>query len=76
MSAFSAVAIWLNWRTERRLMPYATAVMMATLAFFIGLVLAGGTVAALLLIFAAEDSKPLVTVLLQTPAALHTAGLA
>ncbi len=39
MSGFSAVAIWLNWRSERRLMPYATAVMMATLAFFIGLLL-------------------------------------
>jgi len=39
MSGLSAVAIWLNWRSERRLMPYATAVMMATLAFFIGLVL-------------------------------------
>src|SRR5688572_20175955 len=44
-----------------------------TILFFIGLILAGGTVAALLLIFATEDSKPLVNALLQTPAALHTA---
>jgi cytochrome c oxidase subunit IV len=35
-----------------------------TILFFIGLVLAGGTVGALLLIFAAEDSKPTTSVLL------------
>ncbi|MCY3832604.1 MAG: cytochrome c biogenesis protein CcsA [Chloroflexi bacterium] len=37
MSAFTFAAIWLNWRGERRLMPYAVAAMMATLAFFLGL---------------------------------------
>ena len=37
MSVFTSVAIWLNWRGERRLMPYAIAYMMATLAFFLGL---------------------------------------
>ncbi|MFZ4814474.1 MAG: heme lyase CcmF/NrfE family subunit [Phototrophicaceae bacterium] len=37
MSLFTAGAIALNWRTQPRLMPYATAVMMATLAFFVGL---------------------------------------
>ena len=37
MSAFAAAAIWANWRSQRRLMPYATAWMMATLAFFVGL---------------------------------------
>jgi len=47
-----------------------------TILFFIGLVLAGGTVTALLLIFSTEDSKPLPTALLQTPAALQISGLA
>ncbi len=37
LSLFIFVAIWLNWRGEERLMPYATAYMMATLAFFLGL---------------------------------------
>ena len=37
LSVFIFVAIWLNWRSEERLMPYATAYMMATLAFFLGL---------------------------------------
>ena len=37
MSAFSFGAITLNWRGDRRLMPYAIAYMMATLAFFLGL---------------------------------------
>ena len=37
MSAFTTAAIGLNWRGERRLMPYAIAYMMATLAFFLGL---------------------------------------
>ncbi len=37
LSLFIFVAIWLNWRSEERLMPYATAYMMATLAFFLGL---------------------------------------
>ena len=37
MSAFTFGAIGLNWRSERRLMPYATACMMATLAFFLGM---------------------------------------
>lgn len=37
MSLFTFGAIGLNWRSERRLMPYAIAYMMATLAFFLGL---------------------------------------
>ncbi len=37
MSMFTSGAIWFNWRSERRLMPYAIAYMMATLAFFLGL---------------------------------------
>ena len=37
MSGFTCGAIALNWRSERRLMPYAIATMMATLAFFLGL---------------------------------------
>ncbi len=37
MSVFTCAAIGLNWRSERRLMPYAIAYMMATLAFFLGL---------------------------------------
>jgi cytochrome c oxidase subunit 4 len=46
-----------------------------TILFFIGLVLAGGTVAALLQIFSTEDSKPL-NVQLTTPAALDVSALA
>ena len=42
-----------------------------TILFFIGLVLAGGTVAALLMIFGNEDSKPLTAASLQFPAALQ-----
>ncbi len=37
MSVFTFAAIWRSWRSERRLMPYAIAAMMATLAFFLGL---------------------------------------
>ena len=37
MSLFAVSAIVLNWRGERRLMPFAIAFMMATLAFFLGL---------------------------------------
>ena len=37
MSLFAFAAIGLNWRGERRLMPFAIAFMMATLAFFLGL---------------------------------------
>lgn len=37
MSLFTFGAIWLNWRSDRRLMPYAIAVMMASLGFFLGL---------------------------------------
>ena len=37
MSLFAVAAIGLNWRGERRLMPFAIAFMMATLAFFLGL---------------------------------------
>ena len=37
MSLFTFLAIGLNWRSERRLMPYAIAYMMATLTFFLGL---------------------------------------
>ena len=37
MSLFSAVAIKLNWKTFRRLMPYAIAYMMVVLVFFIGI---------------------------------------
>ncbi len=39
MSAFSFAAIALNWRSQRRLMPYAIAYMMVVLVFFVGLVL-------------------------------------
>ena len=46
-----------------------------TILFFIGLVLAGGTVWALLLLFASEESRPLPTALLQSPAAIQAAGL-
>lgn len=37
MSGFSAGAVVLNWKTHRRLMPYATAYMMAVVAFFVGI---------------------------------------
>ncbi|MFN8527753.1 MAG: cytochrome c-type biogenesis CcmF C-terminal domain-containing protein [Anaerolineae bacterium] len=39
MSLFAFGAILLNWREHRRLMPYVIAYTMATLAFFVGLVL-------------------------------------
>jgi cytochrome c-type biogenesis protein CcmF len=39
MSLFAALAIALNWRGYRRLMPYAVAAMMVTVAFFVCLVL-------------------------------------
>lgn len=39
MSLFAALATWLNWRSHRRLMPYAIAYMMAVLVFFVGLTL-------------------------------------
>lgn len=39
MSAFAAAAVVLNWRSQRRLMPYAICYMMATVAFFVGLVI-------------------------------------
>jgi cytochrome c-type biogenesis protein CcmF len=35
MSAFTFAALLLNWRSERRLMPYVIAVTMATLGFFL-----------------------------------------
>lgn len=47
-----------------------------TILFFIGLILAGGTVAALLLLFGAEASRPLETVQLSTPAGLNVSALA
>lgn len=37
MGLFTAGTIFFNWRSHRRLMPYAIAVMMACLAFFLGL---------------------------------------
>lgn len=37
MSLFTSGAILSNWRTHAELMPFATAVMMTTLAFFVGL---------------------------------------
>lgn len=37
MSAFTAAATFLNWKSQRRLMPYAIAYMMACVAFFLGL---------------------------------------
>lgn len=37
MAIFAAGAVLLNWKSYRRLMPYAIAVMMATVVFFIGL---------------------------------------
>ncbi|MFN8449816.1 MAG: cytochrome c biogenesis protein CcsA [Anaerolineae bacterium] len=39
MSLFAFVATSINWRSNRQLMPYFIAYTMATLAFFIGLVL-------------------------------------
>jgi cytochrome c-type biogenesis protein CcmF len=39
MSAFTFGAVWLNWRSHHRLMPYTIAVMMASLAFFVGITL-------------------------------------
>ena len=39
MSGFSVAAIFFNWDTLRRLMPYAAVYMMATLVFFVGLTL-------------------------------------
>src|SRR4051812_44078606 len=39
MSLFAFVATVVNWRSNRQLMPYFIAYTMATLAFFIGLVL-------------------------------------
>lgn len=47
-----------------------------TILFFIGLVLAGGTVWALLQIFATEESKPLPTAMLHAPVATQATGLA
>jgi cytochrome c-type biogenesis protein CcmF len=35
MSGFTFAALWLNWRSERRLMPYVIVVTMATLGFFL-----------------------------------------
>lgn len=37
LSLFTTGAILLNWRSDRRLMPYAIAYMMATLAFFVSI---------------------------------------
>lgn len=39
MSLFASGALALNWRSHHRLMPYVIAFTMATLAFFLGLVL-------------------------------------
>ncbi|MEO8391843.1 MAG: cytochrome c-type biogenesis CcmF C-terminal domain-containing protein [Chloroflexota bacterium] len=39
MGAFAAAAVVLNWKSQRRLMPYAIAYMMAVVTFFVGLVL-------------------------------------
>ena len=39
MSVFAAGATVFNWKSQRRLMPYAIAYMMASVAFFIGLTL-------------------------------------
>ena len=36
MSAFAAAAVVLNWKSQRRLMPYAIVYMMAVVAFFVG----------------------------------------
>ena len=37
MSAFAAVAVWVNWYRMRQLMPYVIVYMMAILAFFLAL---------------------------------------
>ncbi len=37
MSMFAAGATFFNWKSQRRLMPYAIAYMMASTAFFVGL---------------------------------------
>lgn len=37
MSVFTAGAVWFNWRSHQRLMPWVMVYSMATLAFFIGL---------------------------------------
>jgi len=37
MSVFAALAVTLNWRSNRRLMPYVIATLMSVLIFFIGL---------------------------------------
>ncbi len=37
ITVFAAAATFLNWKSQRRLMPYAIAYMMAVAAFFIGL---------------------------------------
>ncbi len=48
--------------------------LFCTILFFIGLILAGGTVAALLALFAVKDSTPLTTQELSSiPAAIHAA---
>ncbi len=39
MSAFAAAAVVLNWKSQRRLMPYAIVYMMAVEVFFLALVL-------------------------------------
>lgn len=39
MSAFAAAAVMMNWKSHRRLMPYAICYMMATVAFFVALVI-------------------------------------
>ena len=37
MSAFTAAAVWLNWNSDRRLMPYFIAFSMAVMVFFTSL---------------------------------------
>jgi cytochrome c-type biogenesis protein CcmF len=37
MSGFTSLALWLNWNSDRRLMPYFIAYSMAVLAFFLGI---------------------------------------
>ncbi|NWF68139.1 MAG: heme lyase CcmF/NrfE family subunit [Chloroflexi bacterium] len=39
MGLFTAICVLLNWRGQRRLMPYAVTFMLLTVAFFIGLLL-------------------------------------
>jgi len=48
---------------------------LCTILFFIGLVLAGGTMWALLKLFGAEAAKPLETTMAQPPAAISAAWL-